>query len=60
MDRIKFVHLAEIKQEEIIALMNDAQIGKQMPLLAGGFSAESCRAFLKAKKQLWDQYGYGP
>ncbi len=60
MDDIKFVHLFDVKEEQIIELMNNEMVGKQMPLLAGGFSPENCRDFLKAKKQLWDEHGYGP
>lgn len=60
MDEIKFVHLFEVKEEQIIDLMNNEMVGKQLPLLAKNFSAEKCRAFLKAKKQLWDEHGFGP
>ncbi len=60
MDEIRFVHLSEVNQQQIIDLMNNELVGKQLPLLASGFSAENCRAFLNAKKQLWGQYGYGP
>jgi len=60
MDEIKFVHLFEVKEEQIIDLMNNEMVGKQLPLLAKNFSAEECRAFLKAKKQLWDEHGFGP
>ena len=60
MDEIRFVQLCEVDQQQIIDLMNNEMVGKQLPLLANGFSAANCRAFLKAKKQLWDQYGYGP
>lgn len=60
MDEIKFVHLFEIEEEQIIDLMNNEMVGKQLPLLAEGFSAEDCQSFLKAKKQLWDEHGFGP
>jgi len=60
MDDIKFVHLHEVKEEQIVELMNNKLVGKQLPLLTGGFSAAACKEFLKAKKQLWDQHGYGP
>jgi len=60
MDEIEFVQLFEVKQEQIIDLMNNEMVGKQLPLLAGGFSAENCRTFLKAKQQQWDDHGYGP
>jgi len=60
MVEIQFVHLFEIMEEQIIDLMNNEMVGKQMPLLTEGFSAEQCRAFLEAKKQLWDNHGFGP
>lgn len=60
MDEIKFVHLFEVKEEQIIDLMNKEMVRKQMPLLVEGFSAADCRVFLKAKKQLWDEHGFGP
>ncbi len=60
MSEIEFVHLFEVKEDQIIDLMNNDMVGKQLPLLAGGFSAENCRDFLKAKKQLWDKHGFGP
>ena len=60
MEEIRFVHLSEVNQQQIIDLMNNEMVGKQLPLLANGFSTANCRAFLNAKKQLWDQHGYGP
>jgi len=60
MDEIKFVHLFEVKEEQIIDLMNNKIVGKQLPLLSEGFSSENCRAFLKIKKQLWEEHGFGP
>ncbi len=60
MSEVEFVHLFEVEEDQIIDLMNNEMVGKQLPLLAGGFSAESCRDFLKAKKQLWDKHGFGP
>jgi [ribosomal protein S5]-alanine N-acetyltransferase len=60
MEEIKFVHLYDVEEEQIIDLMNNEIVGRQLPLLADGFSAEKCRAFLKAKKRLWDEHGFGP
>jgi len=60
MDEIKFVHLDEIAKDKIIELMNNEEVGKQLPLLTNGFSPENCRDFLKAKKQLWHEHDYGP
>ncbi len=60
MDDIEFVSLFEVKEQDLIELMTNDKVGRQLPLLDGGFNAVSCRAFLKAKQQLWDTYGYGP
>ncbi len=60
MDELEFVHLHEVNEKQIIDLMNNEMVAKQLPLLAGAFTAENCRAFLRAKKQLWDEHGYGP
>lgn len=60
MNDIAFVSLSEVAEDDIIALMTNPEVGKQMPLLAGGFSRDACRIFLEAKKQMWEQHGYGP
>ncbi len=60
MNEIRLVHLYEVKEEQIIDLMNNEMVGKQLPLLGDCFSVENCRSFLKAKKQLWDEHGFGP
>ena len=38
MDEIEFVHLIEVKEYQIIDLMNNEIVGKQLPLLVEGFS----------------------
>ena len=58
--RIDFVPLQDIAEEDLIALMNEPAVGRLLPLLGDGFSAEDCRAFLAAKQALWDEHGYGP
>jgi [ribosomal protein S5]-alanine N-acetyltransferase len=60
MDDIEFVPLSEIKEEQIIDLMNYEQVGNHLPLLIGAFSKDDCKTFLKAKQKLWDEHGYGP
>jgi len=60
MDEIEFVHLFEIEEEQIIDLMNNDIVGKHLPLLAEKFSAENYRIFLRTKKRLWDEFGFGP
>lgn len=60
MNDITFVALSEVAEEDIIVLMTNPDVGKQMPLLVGGFSKEACRAFLDTKKRMWEEHGYGP
>ena len=60
MNEIEFVQLFSIDQKDIIELMNNEAVGKQLPLLAKSFSKEDCQKFLNAKKQMWDEHGYGP
>jgi len=57
---IEFVHLDEIEEEKIIDLMNNEMVRRQLPLLVDSFRPESCQAFLKAKKRLWNEHGFGP
>lgn len=60
MDELEFVHLTTIAPSKIIELMNNKKVGAQLPLLANSFSQTDCDDFLKAKKKLWDEHGYGP
>lgn len=60
MPEIEFAQLSEIREDELVTLMTNEDVGRQMPLLAGGFSAQMCKAFLEAKAQMWAEHGYGP
>ncbi len=60
MKEIEFIPLCDVREEELIDLMNNEAVVRHLPLLDGIFSAEQCQAFLDAKKKLWDAYGYGP
>ena len=60
MKTLEFVPLHQVQREQLITLMNDEQVGKFLPLLTGQFSEEDCDAFLAAKKEMWDNHGYGP
>ncbi len=60
MDKIEFVPLSEIAENEIIELMNDKKVVKYLPLLTGEFTASQCQRFLKQKQELWDELGCGP
>ena len=55
-----FVSLADVAEDDIVALMNTPAVGRHLPLLTCEFSTEDCRAFLAAKQALWDTHGYGP
>ncbi len=60
MSELRFVHLHEVSEENILALMNNKEVGLQMPLLPEKFSREQCRSFVQTKKELWERHGYGP
>ncbi|MEO1054980.1 MAG: GNAT family N-acetyltransferase [Bacteroidota bacterium] len=57
---IEFKRLTEVKKSEIIELMNNQLVRRQMPLLRGDFGNDDCDKFIEAKESLWAQHGYGP
>lgn len=57
---IEFKRLTEVKKSEIIELMNNQLVRRQMPLLRDGFSEKDCDKFIATKEQLWTEHGYGP
>ncbi len=57
---IEFKRLAEIDQSEVIALMNNPSVRRQMPLFKGDFGDRDCNEFIAAKEKLWTDHGYGP
>lgn len=60
MESIKLVRLTEINRYEIIELMNNQLVRRQMPLLDGEFNNNDCEKFIANKEQLWSEHGYGP
>lgn len=60
MQDIQFVRLSDIDEQLIIDLMKNEAVGRHLPLLNGAFDNETCRGFLDAKQQLWEEHGYGP
>lgn len=60
MSDIEFVPLSEIDPASLIELMNNKKVARLMPLLSGAFSVENYHDFIRAKRQMWDQYGFGP
>ncbi|MEQ8362871.1 MAG: hypothetical protein RH948_08380 [Cyclobacteriaceae bacterium] len=57
---ISFKRLTEIKRSEIIELMNNQLVRREMPLLVGDFRQNDCDKFIAAKESLWLEHGYGP
>lgn len=57
---IEFNRLTDVEKTDIIALMNNPLVRRQMPLLRGTFSESDCNQFIAAKELLWSKYGYGP
>lgn len=58
--KIEFKHLGEIEKSNIIDLMNNALMRRQMPLLKGHFTEIDCDKFVASKEQMWKEHGYGP
>lgn len=57
---IEFKRLPEVATSEIIALMNNPLVRRQMPLIPPSFGQTECDRFLASKEQLWFEHGYGP
>ena len=57
---IEFKRLTEVDKADIIELMNDALVRRQMPLLKGVFTETHCDRFIASKEKLWNEHGYGP
>ncbi|MGB5461224.1 MAG: GNAT family N-acetyltransferase [Eudoraea sp.] len=57
---IEFKRLTEVKKSEIIELMNNHLVRRQMPLLRDEFREDDCDKFIEAKERLWAKHRYGP
>lgn len=57
---LEFKRLTEVDHKDIIALMNNPLVRRQMPLLEGEFTQANSEKFVAAKEQLWAEHGYGP
>jgi ribosomal-protein-alanine N-acetyltransferase len=57
---IRFARLGEVDRAVIIALMNDPQVRRHMPLARGAFGPAECDAFVANKERQWQEHGYGP
>ena len=57
---IEFVRLTEVDKTDIIKLMNNPLVRRQMPLTSDNFSTEECIGFVNGKENLWQENGFGP
>lgn len=57
--KIEFIRLTEVNKHEIINLMNNPLVRRQMPLLSYDFDENICDQFIEAKEKIWNEYGYG-
>ncbi|MFH4966411.1 GNAT family N-acetyltransferase [Gaetbulibacter sp. M235] len=57
---IQFKRLSNIAKSEIIGLMNNQLVRRQLPLLIGEFSECDCDEFIYNKELLWKNHGFGP
>lgn len=57
---IEFKRLNEVDKADIIDLMNDPLVRRQMPLTSDNFSEADCDGFIAGKERLWAEHGYGP
>ena len=57
---VEFKNLGEIDKSNIIDLMNNPLVRRQMPLLKGDFDEDDCANFVASKERLWKEHGYGP
>lgn len=57
---IEFKRLNEVDKADIIDLMNDPRVRRQMPLTSDHFSEADCDGFIAGKERLWAEHGYGP
>lgn len=57
---LELKRLPEVACADLIALMNDPRVRKEMPLTRDDFDDDDCRAFVAGKERLWQEHGYGP
>lgn len=57
---VEFKRLTDIEPSEIIALMNNPLVRRQMPLIPQTFGNKECDGFVASKEKLWAEHGYGP
>ncbi|MBD3724630.1 MAG: GNAT family N-acetyltransferase [Flavobacteriaceae bacterium] len=56
---IDFRKLSEINKNELIELMNNLLVRKQMPLLRESFGEDEYKRFIEDKNKHWNKFGFG-
>lgn len=57
---VTFARLSAVDPADLIALMNDPQVRRHLPLARGVFGPDACERFVAAKERHWAERGYGP
>jgi RimJ/RimL family protein N-acetyltransferase len=57
---LEFRRLTEVDKADIIELMNNPLVRRQMPLTSDDFDEADCMAFIAGKEKIWEECGYGP
>lgn len=57
---IQLRKLNEVEYKDLMDLMNNPLVRRQMPLFDKVFTQEDCSRFITAKEGLWLAHGYGP
>ena len=58
--QLHFRHLSDVSTEDIIALNNNPDVLRQMPLGRPNFDESKCTAWVAQKEAQWALNGYGP
>ncbi|MCH9633285.1 MAG: hypothetical protein S4CHLAM7_00080 [Chlamydiae bacterium] len=59
-DEIQFKKLEEVNKEELMDLMNNPLVRRQLPLAKEAFDENAYKKFIRIKNNLWIEHGYGP
>jgi [ribosomal protein S5]-alanine N-acetyltransferase len=57
--RLQFRRLSEVRKSDIIELMNNDKVNRQMPLLNHEFKDAECEKFIASKEEHWNKFGFG-
>jgi len=57
---IRLARLIDVAPAEVMALLNDPDIGRHMPLAGDQFDEQATRKWVEGKDGQWEKNGYGP